>query len=79
MYGHLPVELQKAIYQDLVEINLGLDYGDSNDFTLQECESLMTMWHKTYKKSDSAKSKAINSVKAMTESAAKNLLKSWTE
>lgn len=71
---NITVEIARAIVSDIVEINLGLDYGSTNGKTDEELYGLYCLLSVMPKNNDSAKGKLLNSIKTMSESQAKNIL-----
>ena len=72
--SHINNTLHRAILQDIVEINLGLDYGSTNDKTDEELSGLYTLVSIVSITTNSAKATLINRVKVMSEGQAGNIL-----
>lgn len=77
IYGHnenIDINIARAIMQDIVEINLGLDYGATNDKSDEELYGLYCLLSLMPKDTNSAKAKLLNNVKTMSEAKAKTIL-----
>ena len=66
--------IDRAIKQDIVEINYGLDYGTTNDISDDELNALYISISALPKYTSSAKSKMLDIVKTSSEATNRNIL-----
>lgn len=66
--------IDRAIMQDIVEINYGLDYGSTDGIIDEELKALYISIAALPKYSGSAKAKMLNLVKASSEAANRGML-----